>query len=611
MPDIPLPIPPFAAGFPVADEAQWRGLVDKVLKGGKFERLVGRTADGIEIQPLYARAQAGPRAFAKAPGGWSVLARTDHPDAAEANSLALADLADGASGLHLVFEDSAGAHGFGLKWNEGTLRQVLAGIDPAGIVIEMELGSSAKEAPEALAVNIIESGLNPASATVSFGLDPIGAMALTGATPAPWDKLAPAFAARINALAAHGFAGPFCVANGRIVHDAGGSEAQELAFTLSAALAYLRAQEKAGMDLPAAAATIGFRMAADADQFLTIAKFRALRLLWARVEEASGIAPHPILIHAETAWRMMTRRDPAVNLLRATVAVFAAATGGADRISVLPYTQALGLPDALARRLARNTQLVLLEEANIAKVADPAAGAGGIESLTGALCEKAWEIFQSLEVQGGAAQLAALAALNTEIAGVRDQRQRNIATRREPLTGVSEFPNIHETAAEVLLPLIAAPPAHAVNAFAPVRNSEAFESLRDRAGTYAQRPRLFLANFGPIAAFNARANFAANLFEAGGLETISNDGFTEISGLAAAFRQSAAQIVCICSSDEIYAQSAADCARALKAAGARMIYLAGRPGEHEAAQREAGIGRYAYAGCDAIALLDEALAFST
>src|SRR5262249_32837404 len=164
-----------------------------------------------------------------------------------------------------------------------------------------------------------------------------------------------------------------------------GSEAQELAFSLAVALAYLRALE-AETPLADAARMIFFRLVADADQFLTVAKFRALRKLWARVQEACGLAPRPALVAAEAAWRTMTQRDPWVNMLRATMAVFAAGLGGADSITVLPFTAALGLPDRFARRMARNTQLILLEESNLAKVSDPAAGSGVIEDLTAKLC---------------------------------------------------------------------------------------------------------------------------------------------------------------------------------------------------------------------------------
>ncbi len=598
-------IPAFAAGFPAADEAQWRWLVDKVLKGGKFERLVGKTADGIAIQPLYPRAAAEqPRALPQNPGGWRVLTRIDHRDPVAANVQAKADLADGATGLHLVFAGSSG--GFGLPATADAIKQVLDGIDPAAIAFELDLPADGKDIAELLAALVIGSGLNPGSAAIAFGLDPIGSLTRSQGT-AEWTGLSSAFAQHIAALAKQGFAGPFCVADGRVIHAAGGSEAQELAYVLSAALAYLRALEAAGDSLDAAREKLAFRVAADADQFLTIAKLRALRRLWARAEDACGLSPRAIYIHAETAWRMMTRRDPNVNLLRTTVAVFSAAVGGADSISVLPFTQALGLPDAFARRLARNTQLVLLEEANIARVADPAAGSGGMESLTDELARKAWALFQAMELQGGIAQAEVRKSLGDDIAAVHAARVKTIATRRAALTGISEFPNIHESMPDVLEPVAT---GIATGPYAPVRDAQTFESLRDRAESMSKRPKIFLANYGPLSAFNARATFALNLFEAGGIEAIGNDGFDNAAAMAEAFVASGTTLACICSSDALYAEAAADCARALRDAGARMIYLAGRPGDDEQSLRVSGIGRFAFAGCDAASLLDEALKIS-
>ena len=229
-------------------------------------------------------------------------------------------------------------------------------------------------------------GTAPAAVDIRFGFDPIGIIATGGHAPS-WSADHGRVARQIRALADQGYRGPFAVADGRAIHNAGGSEAQELAFVIATALAYLRALEESGAPLAEARRMIYFRLAADADQFLTTAKFRALRALWARVEAACGLAPRPAFVAAQTAWRMMTKRDPFVNMLRATMAVVAAGLGGADAITVLPHTAAIGLPDRFARRIARNTQLILLEESNLAKVADPAAGAGGFESLTHALCD--------------------------------------------------------------------------------------------------------------------------------------------------------------------------------------------------------------------------------
>ena len=425
----------------------------------------------------------------------------------------------------------------------------------------------------------------------------------------PWKDLAPYFAELVKELAGDGFRGPFAVADGRVIHNAGGSEAQELAFALACAVTYLRAMEAGGMPLDAARRAIYFRLAADADQFLTIAKFRAVRKLWARIEQACGLSPVPAYVSAETAWRMMTRRDPSVNMLRATVAVFAAGVGGADAISVLPFTAALGLPNRLARRIARNTQLVLLEESNIAKVSDPTAGSGGIEDLTSQLCEAAWALFQEIEKAGGAAEALEQGAIQSKVSETRAEREKAVARRKDALTGTSEFPNIHEEMVHVLD--VAPQPAEKTAAtFAPlprIRLAEPFEALRDAADAVlaktGARPKVFLANLGKLADFTARTLFARNFFEAGGIEAVTNDGFASRNDMITAFKASGAKLVCLCSSDKIYATEAADAATALKAAGANPLYLAGRPGELEDALKAAGITGFAYAGCDVVATL--------
>ena len=252
---------------------------------------------------------------------------------------------------------------------------------------------------------------------------------------------------------------------------------------LAVAVEYLRALESGGIALDDARGMIYFRLAADADQFLTIAKFRALRKLWARVEEACGLVPAPAVVVAETAWRMMTQRDPYVNMLRATIAVASAGFGGADAITVLPFTSALGLPDRFARRIARNTQLVLLEESNLAKVADPAAGSGGIEDLTGQLCRAAWAQFQEIEQAGGAWAALEQGLIQKKVAAVRAEHEKAVARRRDVLTGTSNFPDLAEAAVAVLdVPRVTQPPYPAAltfDALPCIRLAAPFEKLRD------------------------------------------------------------------------------------------------------------------------------------
>ncbi len=656
-----------AADFAPATEADWRKLVDGVLKGAPFEKLVGKTYDGLAIAPLYPRAKDTAPVTARAPGApWQVMQRIDHPDAKAANAQALHDLENGATGLTLVFAGATGARGFGMAASPETIATLLDGIFiDAGIGIELNIGPESRMAATWIADYIKTNNLDPATCDIRFGLDPIGACAMWGSSSHDWKDLAATFAKTIAPLRDAGFKGPFAVADGRVIHDAGGSEAQELAYVLGVAVLYLRVLEWAGVPLDEARALISARLSADADQFLTMAKFRALRRLWARVEESCGLAPKPLFIAAETAWRMLTQRDPYVNMLRATLATFSAGIAGANAITVLPHTLALGLPDGFARRAARNTQLVLLEESNLAKVADPAAGSGGIETLTDELCASAWALFQATETAGGAFAALEQGVIQPKVAATRAARQASIARRREVLTGASEFPNLHEPRATVLKvkPMPAEPYGKQKIKFSPLtpmRLAEPFEALRDKSdhllARKGARPKVFLANLGTPADFTARATFAKSFFETGGIEAVeylpalssplpsgerstgeaqrsrSGEGASvqgdipspgpspsaqdrplpmgevkqEFAALADACKTSGAMLVCLCSSDKVYAAKAADAAKALHAAGAKHIYLAGRPGDHEAAFREAGVSDFIVAGGDALKTLQGA-----
>ncbi len=606
-----------AADFQPATYDDWRKLVDSVLKGAPFEKLVGNTYDGLRIEPIYPRAHGAaaiPGRPAAAP--WQIMQRIDHPDAAQANAQALHDLENGATGLTLVFSGANGAYGFGIDPAAEALAKILEGVFiDAGIALELQIGPQSRMAAIHVAEYVKRKGLSPAACDIRFGLDPIGACAVWGSSPYVWPEIVPAVTGAIKGLAAMGFKGPFAVADGRVIHDAGGSEVQELAFVLATALAYLRAIEGAGVALEDAQGMVYARLSADADQFLTLAKFRALRLLWARIEQASGLTPQPIFIAADTAWRMLTQRDAYVNMLRATMATFSAGLGGANAITVLPHTLALGLPDPFARRVARNTQLVLLEESNLAKVSDPAAGSGGIEALTQALCEAAWSLLQEIENAGGVFAALEQNLIQRKVAATRTVREQNIAKRKEVLTGASEFPNLHEAHVAVLAakPVVLAPYGEAkfkFDALPPMRLAAPFERLRDRSDeilkTTGARPKVFLANLGTPADFTARATFAKSFFETGGIEAVDTEGFADPAALATAFKASGAVLACLCSSDKVYADKAVPAARALQSAGAKHIYLAGRAGQQEAALRAAGVNDFVFAGGDALTVLQEA-----
>lgn len=605
-----------ARDFPPAQEADWQALVKEALKGAPLSSLRSVSYDGIVIEPLYARTgDAAVIAGRDAGEAWSVMQRIDLPDANDANAQFLDDLNHAASGAVLVFEGAVGDYGYALPATAEAIEVALKGVHlDWGVPIELDFGPPSRQAADIVAKYVKAKGLEPSAANIRFGFDPLGAMATRGVIPKPWSELAPALTTLIAGFVEQGFKGPFFVADGRPVHAAGGSEAQELAFALANAVAYFRALEAQGVRLDDARRLIFFRLAADQDQFLTIAKFRAIRKLWARVEQACGLEPSRACVTAETAWRMMTKRDPQGNIVRGTIGALAAAIGGADAVTVLPFSAALGIPDAFARRVARNTQTILIEESNLHRVADPAAGSGAIEYLTGQLCEKAWDAFQEIERASGSAKALESGMIQKAVAKTRAEREANVARRNEALIGTSDFPDLAEEPVAVLGTLKAppgeAPPGQPIEKLARLRLAEPFERLRDRSDAWlartGERPKVLLACLGRASDFTARASFAKSLFEAGGIEAVTIQGINSAEDLGKTFAKSGAKLACLCSSDKVYATEAVSAAKALAAAGASYIYLAGKPGDRAQEWTDSGIGTFLYQGCDTLGLLQDA-----
>jgi methylmalonyl-CoA mutase len=306
---------------------------------------------------------------------------------------------------------------------------------------------------------------------------------------------------------------------------------------------------------------------------------------------------------------MLSRRDPWVNLLRGTLACFAAGVGGADAVTVQPFDAAIGLPDEFARRIARNTSSLLVMESGVARVIDPAGGSWYVENLTAGLAAAAWDWFTEIERAGGIGAALDSGLVARRLADTWDRRAKRLAVRADALTGVSEFPNLGE--ARVVRAPYPAPAGGTAGDTAGGlprhRYPEEYEALRDAADAATEaaggaRPAVFLATLGPVAVHTARASFAANLFEAGGLATPrfhSTSTSTDPAEVAAAFTASGARVACLASSDAVYADAAGPVAEALRAAGARKVWLAGRPGEHP-------VDAYLHAGCDALAVLRDA-----
>ena len=486
-----------------------------------WDRLALRTPDGIAVSPLGTPELVEDLETSGRParaGDWDIRAHVTGSDPQQANEAALVDLDNGVTSLWLETVPDA------------DLAAVLEGVllDLAPVVLD-------GIAPDAFLAYAHGRTLHP---DTNLG---------TPAEDATREAAQQALDAGVL-----GF-----VVDATTVHDRGASDAQELAWSLATGAAYLRTLTDAGFDVDEAARLVEFRYAATDEQFPTIAKFRAARRLWARVLELSGATERGQRQHVVTSRPMMSKYDPWVNMLRTTVAAFAAGVGGADAVTVLPFDSPLGVPEAFGRRIARNTSSLLISESHVARVSDPAGGSHAVEKLTDDLAIAAWELFGRLE-DGE--------SIDALVEATVAQRDQEIAHRTRPLTGVSEFPHLGEKLPERV------PPA----ATDGVRRYGAgFEAMRDEP---ADSP-VFLATMGTVAAHTARASFAINLFASGGVPVEAAGATEGVDDVLAAY--DGQPVVCLAGADPTYAEWGADLVAALRGAGARHVILAGRPGDLE------------------------------
>jgi methylmalonyl-CoA mutase len=420
--------------FEPASESDWRREAEAALKGRPLASLTSRTEEGIAIAPL-SPGRGGVKPLHQVPG-FAIAQRLDHPDAALAARQAIEDVENGAEALTIILPGPVTARGFGLDEPLTSIEPALAGIELDLIDVSLEGASFHPGFAQKIAALCLERRYDAARLRIGFGLDPIGVLN----AGRHWREAEDAAMRDAAELAAKDFSGPFLLSDGRLWHESGAGEAQEIGLALAAGLGHMRLLRAAGFTLADAFAGVAFILAADADRLLTIAKFRALARLWMAIRHAYGLDPAPLRIRAETSFRMLTRLDAAANILRNAIAASSAVIGGADAVSVLPHTSALGLPDAAARRIARNALLILRDEAGIGAIADPAAGSGTFEELTEAIADQAWALFQRLErKEGGLAAALQDGSIAREIAEIAEIRRRDVAEGRRAIIGVTAY----------------------------------------------------------------------------------------------------------------------------------------------------------------------------
>ncbi|MGK2874100.1 MAG: methylmalonyl-CoA mutase family protein [Nocardioides sp.] len=536
-------------------QAEWEAATAAVLRKARrltdsdpddavWAKLTRRTLDGIEMPPLgLASERLDPDAVRPTrAGAWDIRSLVALAEPKAANETVLAELAGGATSIWLHADADTDI--------EATLAGVFCDLAP----VVLDSPTAALASAEALIETAID-GLHPAT---NFGFDPLGAMLRD--IPLAVDEAVAELQAVGGLADSHGVRG--IVVDATAAHDLGASDVQELGWSIAVGAAYLRWLVDHGLDVVAAAGVMEFRYAATDDQFATIAKLRAARQIWARVLRASG-AEAPMAVHAVTSRPMLSKYDPHTNMLRATVAAFAAGVGGADAVSVLPFDSSLGMPSDLGRRIARNLNHLLIDESHVAVVADPAGGAYAVERLTADLAAAGWAAFTELEGEWtGANQTGShdFSAFVARVEATVQARDAQIATRRRPITGLSEFPNLAET-----LPQRAPDPLND----AVRRYGAPFERLRDEPAP----TRVFLATMGPVAAHTARATFASNLFAAGGVGVDVAGATTGPDDLVAAW--SGQPVVCLAGADAAYAEWGQAAATALRQAGATRVVIAG------------------------------------
>ncbi len=437
--------------FPEMDEAGWRALAEKVLKGASVEdALVGSTEDGIPIRPIYRRADVNSVTRRAPSHRWHIVQRIDDPDADRANRQALEDTENGASGLALVFEGAPNAFGYGVPADREALRAILHDVPLEKLYLRIDSHPQSRASIDWIIELYGARRIDPARLRFSLGFDPAVIFSGTGRLNMSVEALQASMPQSLAHFFSLGLPGVLLEADGRVYHNAGATTAQELGAMLASAVSHLRMFEQARQPLVYSAPHIGFSLGVDQDQFVSIAKIRAVRRLWTRVQEACGVETSPATIHAETSWRMQTRKDPETNILRSTIAAFSAAVGGADSISIIPHSASHGLPDAFSRRIARNTQLILAEESHLSFVADPGAGSGAIEALTDAVCEKAWTEFRKIEAEGGLLASLAGGKLQARIIESGKRRSDRFLAGKIQIVGTNRFPLEKERATDVL-----------------------------------------------------------------------------------------------------------------------------------------------------------------
>ncbi len=665
--------------FPPVSKSEWVAKVEAELKGASFEELRSTSPGGLTLEPLYTGEDIEGLSAAGLPGvypylrgasplgGWVIRQEYDDPRPSVCKEMIRQDLERGVEALWVRLGPRHGCRVLTID----ELDDLLGSVDLASTSIWIDGGADALATASGLFALARRRDVSYAALNGGLGLDPVGLLAGKG-------RIRGGLGARFAELRD---LGSWCSINAPGMraanvssdpYDGGGaSTVQELAYTIATGLEYLRQFTEGGVSVDVAARQIGFSYAVSSDFFTQVAKLRAARWLWAKVVVTAGgeFDAAAMQMHCRTSRFTKTQRDPWVNMLRATAECTAAVLGGAQSVATLPFDCVLGPADALAQRVARNTQVVLREESHLGEVADPAAGSWFVEQLTDDLARAAWDELRSIEAGGGIVAALGSGRLIDSVREVADAREKQLAKRETPIVGVSEFPNLREDAVDrdrvsateiqrmlkasvdsldlgahqdrlvALVQTVNDPkrtqgaltdacltvttggadmysvatvlqhgqPDYHVEPISQWRAAEIWEQLRERSDRCSARPVAFFANLGSPASHKPRSTWAQNLLAAVGIDAVPKDGFDDMDTLATAWKASSASLAVICGSDQEYEALLEPAARALKKAGCPVLLVAGHPGERESVLRDAGVSDFVFVGADVLGVMSVVL----
>lgn len=662
--------PDLGAHFPEASTEQWAQLVEKIMKGRSVDSLIKTSDEGVPIRPLYTQSSAslgsawpdevpftrGSRVLDRRKAGWEICQLYDLGELSFFKDRMTKDLA---RGVHSVWVKISDGHQAGLNiYNLKTLRNFFSDVDLRSVPVILDGGKYAWSLFASWFDITRELGCPAQELSGAILFDPLAELLRSGSIE-DMDGAIDDLSHAVKLREANFPELKLISVSGLELHNAGAHGAQELGFVCASLVYYLRELESRGLPLELIVPAMQARLGLGRDMFTEIAKVRALRALWSRVLDQCGLEKElqQVPIHGVCSSSTQSRRDPWVNMLRSTSEAFAGTVAGVDTLTVLPFDRSLGAPSSLGYRMSGNLQVLLAEEAHLGRVADPSGGSWFLEELTKALCENAWDFFQSIEKQGGVLEALKSGFITTEVSKVVSERRKQVSLRKSAIVGVSEFPESADLLArptpqrsllscatekseaagtfsdESFKRMMATLKLNSVGHYSfedvfemrrkglttnmpelpPFRWAEDWEGLREWSDrhleTTGQRPQVFLAKMGPLRDHKARAAFAERFFLAGGFEVLGDDGFETASESLKHLKDlSGSSIgVILCGKDSDYERWAEEWANAFHSEKVPFIALAGSPGEHEKTWREAGVSHFVHLGCDGIAILSELL----